>query len=1259
MLRLTKVDCPTAEPGAFTVEASPLMHALPSSTTATSLWTIRLGGGSQPVFAGLALVACAWHNSSLSDAPAQRWRSVLRSSSLRLPCALLLEQAVIVDGSGLARSLSLVDCVVEFTSDEPPYPALSAAELTFSEIQLENVRTVHAALLAVSLSDCTIDTLSMLGTNQVSLQLHSTAVRSPIEMASVHLSGFAGPLLCFDGSVSATIDVLDLSIVDSHFAGFSGSSLFRFSADIALALTLDGIQVTSHDYSALFDLTLTDGRSTVSVSQSVFDANQGSAFRMTVDSEVAMSMHACNVSRTEGASVLDLRTLDDLSKVDLTLTDSLFAHNAFAHGNGAVISADLKSMALRISGSRFSDNSAHSGSVLSLAGMDSLSIDQCLFERNAAEDRGVIHMVSAKMDLQWTKSEFRHNRADKGGVLSIDVLQDSLFRIEECTFAGNTAADSGGALYLDNIKQTDGLNLSHCLFAENSAGQSGGAVFISDASDGRATTDEVWLDLEDVRFRDNIAEQGSGGALSVRTVPFLLLTHAEFDGNSAGFAPVTADVDFAGQVFVARYCHFGEGLLAQRLEFEETIVAIEHSSLANLQTVDCAVNMTGVWSSADGSVNSVKPPWLELQTVSDLTVTLDLMDATTEDNVTHSVDISADSTIELALWNGDYGTVRFLSEAGAAHSMPASLTVSSEQSSVYPSQNFTVTVSAQDWFAQPQPITEEQCRWDASLCRQFRFKMELRCADESRTLLESTDQELTLDSHTGMRTVVVDDLRSLCHDYPILVSAVRVDSYWPISDALSHWLTLETEDCPATKNLYRQWMDEDRTQYACKENAAISTQTYDPTQSADFTALWIALYLILVCIAMLTGYSFIRDRNSAVPACGPLAQFGHSPAKVQYVWMFTAQVLDFISDVLLAGTLWNVWFAVRKKENQKVDSDAWFYLALSATVFTVLPYALNLFMAVTLSRTLHKYCPFNDAAMKFANDKKVVIIFCVFWSGGLIPTLQLLSSRLLHLSLFDMGLATHELSQLTGLKFYLTTLTENVPQLCVQIATLVFEAKTGNNDPFNGIIALSLLSSVISVLSAAAVYAFQKCEDESTKLVIPFKLSVKFEMETPVTSLKMFVFYKKTRLVPQCLAGAFELDEGSSVDIGSFFCIDSTVRIFGYFLLGATDQSRLEALALCTGDLSESHPAVAKSLKRLCMKKAKQEQVQNLESSLLICDDSVRMNRILSISTDTSLAQDLPVSSEEGDIQQMTQNGGGNQAAIRLTAVSSADFFEP
>jgi len=109
-----------------------------------------------------------------------------------------------------------------------------------------------------------------------------------------------------------------------------------------------------------------------------------------------------------------------------------------------------------------------------------LFVNNCLFTNNVVANGayGGAIWVASREGLSWFRlSDFVDNGAEYGGALSVNNVSPDSVQIEDCTFLGNHAGHSGGAIYFVAFGGGTGIQLIRgCHFESNTADSLGGAI---------------------------------------------------------------------------------------------------------------------------------------------------------------------------------------------------------------------------------------------------------------------------------------------------------------------------------------------------------------------------------------------------------------------------------------------------------------------------------------------------------------------------------------------------------------------------------------------------------------------------------------------------------------------------------------------------------------------------------------------------------------------------------------------------------------
>ena len=192
-----------------------------------------------------------------------------------------------------------------------------------------------------------------------------------------------------------------------------------------------------------------------------------------------------------------------------------------------------------------------SGGALYSTGHSTLSVDECVFKNNKADNMGaclnstdgsVISIANSSFDSNWAKSyggglslyggtkatlknlDFTNNESDSNaGALYLSGITTSL---DNVNFSNNSGSN-GGAIY---VTGNSNLTITKADFSENEASGYGGAIYLKNAN---LTINDT--DLNSVVFDENVASSG-GGAIAALGEGQININGGLFKNNSAGTA---------------------------------------------------------------------------------------------------------------------------------------------------------------------------------------------------------------------------------------------------------------------------------------------------------------------------------------------------------------------------------------------------------------------------------------------------------------------------------------------------------------------------------------------------------------------------------------------------------------------------------------------------------------------------------------------------------------------------------------------------
>jgi hypothetical protein len=257
-------------------------------------------------------------------------------------------------------------------------------------------------------------------------------------------------------------------------------------------------------------------------------------------------------------------------------------NEAYAFG-GAVYVVDSGETV--ITGCSFVDNRTHhsdgGGAAIfaytsSAAGLN-LLIQDCTFEQNVGSEGGALVVGGAQGQMPTVKVDGCTFENNSGGfAAAVLAVSCGILDVYDSTFAGNSAADSAGAIYTESCREKRFLN---CSFTDNSATSGlGGALYFNQgvtegagvsmvntmlAGNSARTGGAIYMVGGDLRitnglFVDNSCEsfaQLGGGGITCQSLDLLKISTTTFTGNGGGYAGAihtrTTDgrVDISNSIF--------------------------------------------------------------------------------------------------------------------------------------------------------------------------------------------------------------------------------------------------------------------------------------------------------------------------------------------------------------------------------------------------------------------------------------------------------------------------------------------------------------------------------------------------------------------------------------------------------------------------------------------------------------------------------------------------------------------------------------
>jgi len=225
-----------------------------------------------------------------------------------------------------------------------------------------------------------------------------------------------------------------------------------------------------------------------------------------------------NKAETGGAIYNDGRLDKENNKASMKIVDADFNENTATVSGGAIYNTGK----LTIVDTDFVGNSAIKlgGAIYSSGKLD---LDEVSFVSNSVteEDGGAL-FITGGQENNITNSIFEANHADNysGGAI---LLQNGVLNIDNTTFVGNTAMESGAIFTYSSQPNT--LNITNSVFDSNMALSAGAVQAMYQAN------------ISDTVFKNNIATTNSdgAGALFVGAVGKAVLDNVTFENNRADY----------------------------------------------------------------------------------------------------------------------------------------------------------------------------------------------------------------------------------------------------------------------------------------------------------------------------------------------------------------------------------------------------------------------------------------------------------------------------------------------------------------------------------------------------------------------------------------------------------------------------------------------------------------------------------------------------------------------------------------------------
>lgn len=331
-------------------------------------------------------------------------------------------------------------------------------------------------------------------------------------------NGHGGALFLYQGS--GMPGVPDLLVEDCSFSYDRTMGAFNYGGGIYL---YDG------------DLSISNSAFT-----NEYSGEYGGAiavFNTTVGDESTISNTTFIENEANFGAGLFLRNINNPITIDgCEFTSNEETNLGVGSGAGIYFGLNHTSLpALYLTNSHFTENTAGNGGALYI-GRDDAVLDHVSFIDNTARNNGfggAIFMDEslASGDFTWNGVHFEGNTAGTGGAIYM-LLQWSAYihHFNACVFSDNTSTAQGGAIFWDFESNA---HINNSGFYGNSAATSGGALYMY----AFLGDDLMYLTLDSCTFLQNSTQQ-NGGAIAYENGlsnarVWCEITNATFEGNTA------------------------------------------------------------------------------------------------------------------------------------------------------------------------------------------------------------------------------------------------------------------------------------------------------------------------------------------------------------------------------------------------------------------------------------------------------------------------------------------------------------------------------------------------------------------------------------------------------------------------------------------------------------------------------------------------------------------------------------------------------
>eukprot|EP01084_Bolivina_argentea_P305583 527913_1 len=237
--------------------------------------------------------------------------------------------------------------------------------------------------------------------------------------------------------------------------------------------------------------------------------------------------------------------------------------------------------------------------------------------------------------------------------------------------------------------------------------------------------------------------------------------------------------------------------------------------------------------------------------------------------------------------------------------------------------------------------------------------------------------------------------------------------------------------------------------------SAIKELYPDYTETDYYFYGLLSLTFVIILVGM---YAFLWNKQKI---CGCPGFYIVDDGNWMSLIVLSLQFYDFISDILLDIELWS--------RSDIFDNQLILIAAVGSTLFLVLPYTLNIIIAIHIkSMAIIKQ---NEFTTNWLTNYSRIYTAIVVLTGGAYPALSVVSSNIFGHKLFSAGLTKLEINKLSKIKMWSTVVFENVPQLSMQIlyAFAIRDTTTA--------LLIAFVASALSILASIISYCIDRTQD--------------------------------------------------------------------------------------------------------------------------------------------------------------------------------------